>query len=107
MWAVRGTLAGDDVRDLIAELARRRLIQPLIMNGNVSDTTPTEVIHSAVTTVGGSGGPLIDIRQRVVAVHYAVVLAPNPRDPFRTQRAVPIRFAWDILPPRLRRTIER
>ena len=98
--------AGDDVRDLIAELARRRLIQPLIMTGSVSDTTPTEVIHSAWTTVGGSGGPLIDIRQRVVAVHYAVVLAPNPRDPFRTQRAVPIRFAWDILPPRLRRAVE-
>jgi S1-C subfamily serine protease len=91
-------LVGDDERRLVEELASRRLIQPLITNGTVSDTTSREVIHTAATTVGGSGGPLIDSHLGVVAVHYAFVRSPTPGDPFRTQRGVPIRFAWDILP---------
>ncbi|MFQ5704372.1 MAG: FHA domain-containing protein [Gemmatimonadales bacterium] len=95
--------AGDDSRKLAEELAARELIQPLITNGSVSDTTGTEVIHTAATTVGGSGGPLIDLRQHVVAVHYASVNSPAPGDPFRTQRGVPIRFAWSILPAMVRR----
>jgi hypothetical protein len=94
--------AGDDARRLAEELANRRLIQPLITNGSISDTTGTEVIHTAATTVGGSGGPLIDGQQRVVAIHYASVRSPAPGDPFQTQRGVPIRFAWSILPPSVR-----
>ncbi len=93
---------GNDQRRLIEELARRRLIQPLIQNGSVSDTTSTEVIHSATTTVGGSGGPLIDAQLGVIAVHYAFVRSPTPGDPFRTQRGVPIRYAWRILPRSVR-----
>ncbi len=97
--------AGEDSRELAVELARRGLIQPLILNGSVSDATGTEVIHTAATTVGGSGGPLIDLRQRVVAVHYASVNSPSPGDPFRTQRGVPIRYGWSILPIRVRRNL--
>lgn len=97
---------GDDQRRLIEELARRRLIQPLITNGSVSDTTGSEVIHTATTTVGGSGGPLIDSRQRVVAVHYAFLRSPSPGDPFRTQRGVPIRYVWEILPPNVRGALQ-
>jgi len=97
--------AGDDARQLAEELANRRLIQPLITSGSISDTTGTEVIHTAATTVGGSGGPLIDARQQVVAIHYASVRSPSPGDPFQTQRGVPIRFAWSILPPALRRRL--
>jgi S1-C subfamily serine protease len=93
---------GNDQRRLIEELAARRLVQPLILDGSVSDTTSTEVIHTATTTVGGSGGPLIDSELGVVAIHYAFVRSPSPGDPFRTQRAVPIRFAWDILPVAVR-----
>ena len=89
---------GDDSRKLVDELARRHLIQPLVTDGSVSDTTGLEVIHTAATTVGGSGGPLLDERQLVVAVQHASVLSPSRGDPFRTQRAVPIRFGWEILP---------
>src|SRR5256712_3694218 len=88
---------GDDSRKLVDELARRHLIQPLVTDGSVSDTTGLEVIHTAATTVGGSGGPLLDERQLVVAVQHASVLSPSRGDPFRTQRAVPIRFGWEIL----------
>ncbi len=93
---------GDDAGLMAAELAQRRLIQPLITNGGVSDATETEVIHTAATTVGASGGPLINLRGRVVAIHYASVRAPTPGDPFRTQRGVPIRYAWEILPADIR-----
>ncbi len=97
--------AGDDASKLAEELATRRLIQPLITSGSISDTTGTEVIHTAATTVGGSGGPLIDGHQQVVAIHYASVRSPAPGDPFQTQRGVPIRFAWSILPPTVRRRL--
>jgi S1-C subfamily serine protease len=89
---------GEDTDQLIKELARRRLIQPLITDGSVSDTTGLEVIHTAATTVGGSGGPLLDESAHVVAIQHASVLSPQRGDPFRTQRAVPVRFAWAILP---------
>jgi S1-C subfamily serine protease len=89
---------GEDSDRLVQELARRRLIQPLITDGSVSDTTGLEVIHTAATTVGGSGGPLLDDAARVVAIQHASVLSPQRGDPFRTQRAVPVRFAWEILP---------
>ncbi|UCG87359.1 MAG: trypsin-like peptidase domain-containing protein [Gemmatimonadota bacterium] len=98
--------AGGDARRLAEELARRRLIQPLVLNGTISDTTATEVIHSVSTTVGGSGGPLIDLRERVVGVHYASVRSPVPGDAFQTQRGVPVRFAWSILPLRVRRELQ-
>jgi S1-C subfamily serine protease len=98
--------AGGDARRLAEELARRRLIQPLVIPGSISDTTGTEVIHTASTTVGGSGGPLIDLNERVIAVHYASVRSPDPLDLFQTQRGVPVRFVWSILPSRVRRTIE-
>ncbi len=104
----RGTIyqaAGDDSRRLAEELGRRKLIQPLITNGQISDATRAEVIHNASTTVGGSGGPLINLRQQVIAVHYASVLSPAAGDPFQTQRGVPVRFAWDLLPPALRRNV--
>jgi len=96
----------DDVRLLAAELASRRLIQPLITNGSISDTTSREVIHTAATTVGASGGPLIDLRRGVFAIHYASVRF-SASDPFRTQRGVPIRYAWDILPLDVRRSLGR
>ena len=94
--------AGSDARMLAAELASRRLIQPLITNGSISDTTSREVIHTAAATVGASGGPLIDLRHVVVAIHYASVRSQAPGDPFQTQRGVPIRYAWEILPTALR-----
>jgi S1-C subfamily serine protease len=99
--------AGEDQQRMAEELAQRRLIQPLILIGSISDTTGTEVIHTAGTTVGGSGGPLIDASQRVVAVHYASVRSPAPGDPFQTQRGVPVRFVWSILPEALRRAVRR
>ena len=83
---------------LAEELARRELIQPLVVSGSVSDTTSSEVIHTAETTGGGSGGPIIGPGLKVLAIHYAFVQSPIQGDPFRTQRSVKVRFAWNLLP---------
>jgi hypothetical protein len=99
--------AGDDAGRLVEELAQRRQIQPLIIDGAVTDTTAMELVHSAATTVGASGGPLIDSHHQVVAVQNAILLSPNPNDPFRTQRGVPIRYAWEILPRAIRPQITK
>jgi len=95
-----------DVRLLAGELAARRLIQPLIVKGDISDTTPREIIHTAESTGGASGGPLIDLSRMVIGIHYASVRSPSPGDPFQTQRGVPISYAWNILPIGVKRVLE-
>jgi len=93
---------GQDPVELARELAKRDLIQPLVIGGSVSDTTRTEIIHTAGTTGGGSGGPLIGVDRTVVGIHYAAVRSPIAGDPFQTQRAVKVNFIWDVLPATLR-----
>lgn len=48
-------------------------IAPLASRGIVAQTTPTAVVYDAETTRGGSGGPVLDLDGRVVAVTSAVV----------------------------------
>ena len=96
---------GEDPVDLARELARLRQIQPLVTSGAISDTTSTEIIHTASATGGGSGGPLILSNGTVVAIHYAAVRSPIRGDPFQTQRGVRAGFVWDILPAPLRNKI--
>ena len=91
-------VTGEEPVPLARELARRGLIQPLVIGGTVSDTTATEIIHTAGTTGGGSGGPLIGANREVVGIHYAAVRSPIEGDPFRTQRGVKVGFVWEILP---------
>ncbi|MCH7476418.1 MAG: glutamate formimidoyltransferase [Gemmatimonadetes bacterium] len=93
---------GEQPVDLARELARQNRIQPLVTSGSISDTTRTELIHTAEATGGGSGGPLIGSGGLVVGIHYAAVRSPIQGDPFQTQRGVRIAFAWDVLPPDIR-----
>lgn len=94
--------AGDNPLTLARALAERRLIQPLVISGTVSDTTGIEIIHTATATGGGSGGPLIGLEQRVIGIHYAAVRSPIRGDPFQTQRGVRIGFAYPVFPEELR-----
>jgi S1-C subfamily serine protease len=84
---------GADTRQLVEELGRRGLIQPVVTEGTVKTTTPGDITHSAGTAVGGSGWPLIDAHQRVVAVQRGG----------DTPAGVRVSYVWEILPSRLQR----
>jgi S1-C subfamily serine protease len=91
---ILGRVGGDTWR-LIEELGRRRLVQPVVTDGNVKTTTASEITHTAGAAVGGSGWPLLDAHQRVVAVQRG---GDSPA-------GVRISYAWEILPSRLQRSL--
>jgi hypothetical protein len=93
--------AGDSHERLLAELARRRLIQPVVTEGTVTAETDSALVHNAGARLGGTGGPLIDERQRVVGLAHASGTVGS------SDQGVPIRYAWDIVPSRIARALGR
>ncbi|UCF66975.1 MAG: trypsin-like peptidase domain-containing protein [Acidobacteriota bacterium] len=68
--AARGDV---DFWQLGQELAQAGYISPLATVGVVGQVTTRAVVYDAETTHGGSGGPVLDLRGRVIAVNTAVV----------------------------------
>jgi S1-C subfamily serine protease/CheY-like chemotaxis protein len=64
--------AGDPKLVLI-ELAKRKLIRPLVTQGHVGDVLPDKIVYDAQTTSGGSGGPLLNRQGSVIGVTFAIV----------------------------------
>lgn len=60
-WVVAGRLAAAD------------LIAPLASRGIVGQATSVTVVYDAETTHGGSGGPVLSVGGRVVAVNTAII----------------------------------
>ncbi len=54
-------------------LAAAGQIMPLASRGIVARVGDTAIVYDAQTTYGGSGGPVLDVRGRVVAVNSAVL----------------------------------
>ncbi len=84
--------SGGEPKLVLAELARRKLIRPLVTQGHVGDVLPDKIVYDAQTTSGGSGGPLLVRDGEVIGVTFAVV-----RGFGGSNFGVPIRFAQPLL----------
>jgi DNA-binding response OmpR family regulator len=65
--------AGNNTEGLVQELARRKLIRPLVTQGHLGVVGPDRLVYDAQTTHGGSGGPVFDASGKVIGVNFAVL----------------------------------
>jgi DNA-binding response OmpR family regulator/S1-C subfamily serine protease len=79
-------------RQVLAELAQRNLIRPVITQGHIGDVLTDAIIYDAQTTSGGSGGPLFNHHGKVIGVTEAVVKGFGG-----SNFGVPIRYAAPLL----------
>ena len=74
------------------ELSSRHLIKPIATQGHISDVLNKRIIYDALTTSGGSGGPLFNNKGEVIAINYGI---------FRGFRGanfgVPIKYALELI----------
>jgi len=88
------THGGSDVSQVLAELARRDLIHPIITQGHIGDILPDKIVFDAQTTSGGSGGPLFNHEGKVIGVTYAILKGFGG-----SNFGIPIRFSEPLLAP--------
>ncbi len=81
----------DPVKVLNA-LAQDNLIRPLPTQGFIGDVLGDKIVFDAATAVGGSGGPLVDLNGRVVAVNYGILKAFSSAN-----FGVPVSYARTLL----------
>lgn len=84
--------------DVAAGLASRGLIRPLTTTGTISDALPGRIVHSAQTTEGGSGSPIFDRDERVIAINSAILATVDGNQSFGGSNfGVPIKVAYELL----------
>jgi DNA-binding response OmpR family regulator/S1-C subfamily serine protease len=88
------TRSGGDVSQVLAELAHRDLIHPIITQGHIGDILPDKIVFDAQTTSGGSGGPLFNREGKVIGVTYAILKGFGG-----SNFGIPIRFSEPLLAP--------
>ena len=66
-------VAGNNTEDLVDELARRKLIRPLVTQGHLGVVGPDRLVYDAQTTSGGSGGPVFNASGKVIGVNFAIL----------------------------------
>jgi S1-C subfamily serine protease len=64
---------GNNTDDLVQELARRKLIRPLVTQGHLGVVGPDRLVYDAQTTSGGSGGPVFNASGKVIGVNFAIL----------------------------------
>jgi DNA-binding response OmpR family regulator/S1-C subfamily serine protease len=88
------TRSGGNVSQVLAELAQRDLIHPIITQGHIGDILPDKIVFDAQTTSGGSGGPLFNRQGKVIGVTYAILKGFGG-----SNFGIPIRFSEPLLAP--------
>ena len=74
------------------ELSNHRLIKPISTQGHISDVLNERIIYDALTTVGGSGGPLFNNKGKVIAINYGIF-----RGFTGANFGVPIKYAIELI----------
>ena len=74
------------------ELSNHHLIKPISTQGHISDVLNERIIYDALTTVGGSGGPLFNNKGKVIAINYGIF-----RGFSGANFGVPIKYAIDLI----------
>ena len=64
---------GNNTEGLVQELARRKLIRPLVTQGHLGVVGPDRLVYDAQTTHGGSGSPVFNANGRVIGVNFAIL----------------------------------
>jgi serine protease Do len=81
-----------DVTEIVSQLAAQHLIRPTITQGHIGDVLNDKIVYDAATTVGGSGGPLLNHDGKVIGVSTAIL-----KDFGGSNMVVPVRYTHELL----------
>jgi DNA-binding response OmpR family regulator/S1-C subfamily serine protease len=88
------TASKGDPKQVMEELARRKLIRPIATQGHIGDVLLDKIVYDAQTTSGGSGGPLFNNEGKVIGINFAMV-----REFGGSNFAIPVGFGKSLLKP--------
>ena len=88
------TASKGDPKQVMEELARRKLIRPTTTQGHIGSVLPDKIVYDAQTTSGGSGGPLFNNEGKVIGINFAMV-----REFGGSNFAIPVAYGKSLLRP--------
>jgi S1-C subfamily serine protease len=88
------TASKGDPKQVMEELARRKLIRPTTTQGHIGAVLPDKIVYDAQTTSGGSGGPLFNNEGKVIGINFAMV-----REFGGSNFAIPVAYGKSLLRP--------
>jgi S1-C subfamily serine protease len=88
------TATKGDPKQVMEELARRKLIRPVITQGHIGEVLADKIVYDAQTTSGGSGGPLFNNEGKVIGINFAMV-----REFGGSNFAIPVDYGKSLLKP--------